>query len=44
MTVQAPGPHSPAGEIASGTVNGKSWRLIVEKPGTGGAPAASSFS
>jgi hypothetical protein len=43
VTVQAPGPHSPAGEIASGTVNGKSWRLIVEKPGTDGAPRGQQF-
>lgn len=28
---------SPAGLIASGTVNGKGWQVIASKPGTGGA-------
>ena len=37
VTVQPPGPHSPAGLIASGTVNGKAWRIGVDKPGTHGA-------
>jgi hypothetical protein len=31
VTVQPPGPGSPAGEIASGTVNGKSWKLVESK-------------
>jgi hypothetical protein len=37
VTVQEPGPHSPAGLIASGTVNGKRWQVIASRPGTGGA-------
>lgn len=37
VTVQPPGPHAPAGLIASGTVNGKRWAVIAEKPGTDGA-------
>jgi hypothetical protein len=32
VTVQPPGPHSPADEIAVGTVNGKSWRILMSKP------------
>jgi hypothetical protein len=36
-TVQAPGPHAPAGLIASGTVNGKRWALTADKPGSNGA-------
>jgi hypothetical protein len=36
VTVQGPGPHSPAGLIASGTVNGKRWQVIASRPGTGG--------
>ena len=35
-TVQAPGPHAPAGLIASGTVNGKRWALTADKPGSSG--------
>jgi hypothetical protein len=30
-TVQPPGPHSPANEIAQGTVNGKSWQVLMTK-------------
>jgi hypothetical protein len=37
VTVQAPGPHAPAGEIASGTINGRPWQITAEKPGTDGA-------
>jgi hypothetical protein len=37
VTVQAPGSHAPAGEIAFGTVNGQQWRIVVNKPGTEGA-------
>ena len=37
ITVQPPGPRSPAGLIASGTVNGKRWQISVDKPGTHGA-------
>jgi hypothetical protein len=36
-TVRPPGPHSPPGLIATGTINGKSWRLVASKPGTDGA-------
>jgi hypothetical protein len=36
-TVRPPGPRSPAGLIASGTVNGKRWQLVAHKPGTEGA-------
>jgi hypothetical protein len=36
VTVQPPGPDSPAGLIASGRVNGKYWQLVTGKPGTGG--------
>jgi hypothetical protein len=36
VTVQPPGPGSPAGLIASGTINGKYWQLVTGKPGTGG--------
>ena len=36
VTVRPPGPHSPAGLIASGTINGKHWELTASRPGTGG--------
>jgi hypothetical protein len=36
-TVQPPGSHSPPGLIASGTVNGQRWQLVVGRPGAGGA-------
>jgi hypothetical protein len=36
VTVQVPGPHSLAGLIASGTVNGKRWQLTASRPGTEG--------
>jgi hypothetical protein len=39
VTVQPPGPGSPAGLIASGTINGKYWQLATGKPGTGGTTA-----
>src|ERR1700677_569329 len=42
VTVQPPGPHSPPGEIASGTLNGKSWQLIDERRCPGGTATASS--
>ena len=35
VTVQAPGPHSPAGLIALGTINGQGWQFIAAKPGSG---------
>jgi hypothetical protein len=34
VTVRAPGPHAPAGLIASGTINGQNWDVVVDKPGT----------
>jgi hypothetical protein len=37
VTVQMPGPHSPAGLIAAGTVNGKRWQLTASRPGADGA-------
>ena len=36
VTVRPPGPHAPAGVIATGTINGKSWQFAVSRPGTGG--------
>lgn len=36
VTVRPPGPHAPAGLIASGTVNGKRWALTADKPGSSG--------
>jgi len=36
VTVQAPGPHSPPGEIALGTIDGQGWQFIAARPG--GAP------
>jgi hypothetical protein len=32
VTVQPPGPHSPEGEIAQGTINGQPWRITISKP------------
>lgn len=37
VTVQAPGPHSAPGLIASGTIDGQSWQVTAAKPGAGGA-------
>ena len=31
VTVHPPGPHAPANEIAYGTVNGKSWQILMAK-------------
>jgi hypothetical protein len=36
VTVQSPGPHSPAGLIASGTINGKGWQFTAGNPGASG--------
>lgn len=36
VTVQAPGPHSAPGLIASGTIDGQSWQFTAAKPGPGG--------
>jgi hypothetical protein len=38
VTVNPPGPHSPAGLIASGVIGTDSWQWLTDKPGTGGAP------
>jgi hypothetical protein len=35
VTVQAPGPHSARGLIASGTIDGKRWQFTAAKPGSG---------
>jgi hypothetical protein len=34
VTVQPPGPHAPAGLIASGTINGQAWEVTADQPGT----------
>ena len=36
VTVNPPGPHSPAGLIASGTINGKGWQFTVGNRGANG--------
>ena len=36
-TVHPAGPHAPAGLIASGTVDGRRWRVSADRPGTAGA-------
>ena len=38
VTVNPPGPHSPAGLIASGTIGTGTWQWLVSKPGTEGQP------
>lgn len=43
VTVRPPGPHSPPGLIASGTVNGKHWQVTVGRPGAGGAGSGQQF-
>ncbi len=43
VTVRPPGPHSPPGLIASGTVNGKRWQVTVGRPGAGGAGSGQQF-
>ncbi|MDX6334410.1 MAG: hypothetical protein QOG05_1750 [Streptosporangiaceae bacterium] len=44
VTVHPAGRHAPAGLIASGTVDGRRWRVTADKPGTGGAaPGAQCF-
>lgn len=43
LTVQPPGPHSPPGLIASGTVSGKHWQVTVGRPGAGGAGSGQQF-
>jgi hypothetical protein len=40
VTVQAPGPHSAPGLIASGTIDGKRWQLTEAKPASGGPPGS----
>jgi hypothetical protein len=39
-TVQAPGPHSVPGLIASGTIDGKRWQITEAKPVSGGPPGS----
>ena len=34
VTVNPPGPHSPAGLIASGTIGPGTWQWLTDKPGT----------
>jgi hypothetical protein len=43
VTVQAPGPHSPAGLMASGTVNGRRWELTAGQPGARGVGRGQQF-
>jgi hypothetical protein len=43
VTVQPPGPDSPPGLIASGTVNGQHWTLTAGRPGAGGAGRGQQF-
>jgi hypothetical protein len=38
VTVNPPGPHSPAGLIASGTIGAGTWQWLVSKPGANDAP------
>jgi hypothetical protein len=35
LTVNSPGPHPPKGQIASGMINGKRWRITVQGNGSG---------
>jgi hypothetical protein len=35
VTVNPPGPHSPAGLIASGKIGTGTWQLLTDKPGSG---------
>lgn len=37
VTLRAPGPDEPTGEMASGTINGQQWQITAPKLGTGGA-------
>lgn len=39
VTVNPPGPHSPAGLIASGTIGSGTWQWLIGKPGADGPPA-----
>ena len=39
VTVQPPGPGAQPGEIATGTINGKRWWIVADRPGTHGAGA-----
>jgi len=43
VTVQAPGPHSAPGLIASGTIDGQSWQFTAAKPGSGPGPGEQLF-
>jgi len=37
VTVEGPGPDAPVGLIASGTIDGRAWQVVVDQPGTHGA-------
>jgi len=39
VTVQPPGPGAQPGEIATGTINGKRWWIVADRPGSHGAGA-----
>jgi hypothetical protein len=41
VTVNPAGLNAPHGVIGSGKINGKNWRLVAQKPGTGGVPDTS---
>jgi hypothetical protein len=43
VTVQPPGPHSPPGLVASGTINGQRWQVTLGRPGGGGAGPGQQF-
>jgi hypothetical protein len=43
VTVRAPGPHSPPGLIALGTIDGRGWQFIAAKPGSGALGANGQF-
>ena len=43
VTVEAPGPHSAPGLIASGTIDGQNWQFTAAKPGGGPGPGEQLF-
>jgi hypothetical protein len=43
VTVQPPGPHSPPGLIASGTIDGQGWQFIAARPGSGAPGRGAQF-
>ena len=44
VTVRPPGPHSPPGLVAAGTINGQRWQVTLGRPGGGGAGPGQQFS